>query len=286
MRLADLKGRSVAVWGTGPDGRAALRAIPSASPSRLIAVDDGPHYCDVDWTGEPAPLAGGDHAFPALVTAEVVVRSSSVPPSHPWLAQLRTRGVAVTTGNALWMTDHAAQTIAVTAGSPAAALLAHLLPALGRVVAVGGADHPLLALPAAPEYVVELSPAECADLTRSPRVAVLTSALGGLELIEHGPDLIVVDGTDVALRDAIRGRTDVNGFPPVPVAAEDSRFRIEAGQLYCSDEPLFTRDALPSPAEEDGRALCLALAVLDGLGIDVPGARDEIRTALASVKPS
>src|SRR5690349_20204366 len=96
VRLADLTGRSVAVWGTGREGRAAVRAIAPHHPSRLIAVDDGADFLAVDWAGELAglaPLAGGDHAFPALVTADVVVRSPDVAQTHPWMRELRERGV-------------------------------------------------------------------------------------------------------------------------------------------------------------------------------------------------
>jgi UDP-N-acetylmuramoylalanine--D-glutamate ligase len=72
----------------------------------------------------------------------------------------------------------------------------------------------------------------------------------------------------------------------VPAAAEDSRFRVEGGQIYCSDEPLFPRGTLRPEADDDARALCVALAVLDGLGVDVPGARDDLREAVASFEPA
>jgi threonine dehydrogenase-like Zn-dependent dehydrogenase len=44
VRLSDLKGRSVAVWGTGREGRAAVTAIAAHGPSRLIAVDDSANF--------------------------------------------------------------------------------------------------------------------------------------------------------------------------------------------------------------------------------------------------
>ena len=149
MRLADLKGRSVAVWGTDEPARAALRAVATVRPSRLLAVDDRAGYASVDWDPSLPPLAGGDHAFPALVTADVVV---GCVPGHPWLEEIRSRGITVTSGNALWMAEHAARTIAVTGSALAAPLIAHLMSAFDRRVVSGG---PLLALPEAPEYVVE-----------------------------------------------------------------------------------------------------------------------------------
>ncbi|MCM4082903.1 UDP-N-acetylmuramoyl-L-alanine--D-glutamate ligase [Paractinoplanes hotanensis] len=304
MRLADLKGRSVAVWGTGREGRAAVTAIAPHAPSRLIAVDDSANFLSVAWDGPLAalaPLAGGDHAFPALVTADVVVRSPGVPQTHPWMAELRSRGVTVTGGSALWMADHAARTIGVTGSkgkSTTSSLISHLLAALGRPNVFGGnIGVPLLDLPPAEQYVLELSSYQCADLTDSPRVAVVTSlfpehldAHGGekeyyrdkLNLLRHSPEMIVVNGSDERLRDEIRGVTDANGFPPIPAAAGDSRFRVEDDVVFCSDEPLFPRATLRLKGGHNGRNLCVALAVLDGLGIDVPGEKARLAAAVAS----
>ncbi|XVV14820.1 UDP-N-acetylmuramoyl-L-alanine--D-glutamate ligase [Actinoplanes sp. CA-131856] len=304
MRLADLKGRSVAVWGTGREGRAAVTAIAAHGPSRLIAVDDSANFLSVEWSAplaDLAPLAGGDHAFPALVSADVVVRSPGVPNTHPWMKQLRERGVTVTGGSALWMADHAARTIGVTGSkgkSTTSSLISHLLAAVGRPNVFGGnIGVPLLDLPEAEQYVLELSSYQCADLTDSPHVAVVTSlfpehldAHGGereyyrdkLNILRHHPDLIVVNGADDRLRAEIRDVTDVNGFPPVPAAADDSRFRVEDDTVYCSDEPLFPRSALRLKGAHNGRNLCVALAVLDGIGVDVPGQKDVLAEAVAT----
>ena len=304
MRLADLSGRSVAVWGTGREGRAAVTAIAELRPSRLIAVDDSANFLSVPWEGElaeQAPLAGGDHAFPALVTADVVVRSPGVPQTHPWMRELRERGVIVTGGSALWMADHASRTIGVTGSkgkSTTSALISHLLAAAGRPNVFGGnIGVPLLDLPAAEQYVLELSSYQCGDLTDSPRVAVVTAlfpehldAHGGereyyrdkLNLLRHQPEMIVVNGADERLRDEIRGVTDANGFPPIPAGADDSRFRIEDEVVYCSDDALFPRSALRLVGAHNGRNLCVALAVLDGLGHDVVGLKDELAAAVAT----
>jgi hypothetical protein len=284
VRLADLKGRSVAVWGTDASALAALRAVARAQPSRLLAVDDRADFTSVPWDDAVAPLAGGDHAFPALVTADVVVGS---PVGHPWLEDLHSRGIAVTSGSALWMADHASRTVAVTGSPVATALIAHLMAAFDRPVATG---WPLLALPTAPEYVVSLSAAECASLTDSPRVAVVTgwsssSPVTQLELLRHGPEMIVVNGADLELRDAIRGLTDINRFPPIPAGADDSRFRTEGPTVFCSDDPLFPRSSLRLPTVEAARDLCVALAVLDGLGIDVVTAKSALAEAVVAFEP-
>ncbi|MFC4064421.1 UDP-N-acetylmuramoyl-L-alanine--D-glutamate ligase [Actinoplanes subglobosus] len=302
MRLADLRGRSVAVWGTGREGRAAVIAIARHEPSRLIAVDDSANYLSVEWTGELAalaPLAGGDHAFAALASADVVVRSPGVPSTHPYMVQLRERGITVTGGSALWMAEHAAKTVGVTGSkgkSTTSSLISHLLTAVGRPNAYGGnIGVPLLDMPEADLYVLELSSYQCADLTDSPKVAVVTSlfpehldAHGGerayyrdkLNLLGYGPELVVVNGTDGRLRDEIRGVLDANGVAPVAAAAADSRFRIGDGRVWCGDEALFDREALVLKGRHNEGNLCVALAVLDGMGIDVVGERAVLEAAV------
>ncbi|GLY07444.1 UDP-N-acetylmuramoyl-L-alanine--D-glutamate ligase [Actinoplanes sp. NBRC 101535] len=302
MRLADLRGRSVAVWGTGREGRAAVTAIAKHEPSRLIAVDDSANYLSVEWTGplaELAPLAGGEHAFAALVSADVVVRSPGVPSTHPFMVELRSRGVTVTGGSALWMAENAPKTVGVTGSkgkSTTSSLISHLLAAVGRPNAYGGnIGIPLLDMPPAELYVLELSSYQCADLTRSPRVAVVTSlfpehldAHGGereyyrdkLNILRHSPELIVVNGADERLRAELRGVSDAGRFPPVPAAADDSRFRVEDDLVFCSDDVLFPRSALTLKGRHNERNLCVALAVLDGMGVDVVGERATLEAAV------
>ncbi|WP_306208429.1 UDP-N-acetylmuramoyl-L-alanine--D-glutamate ligase [Actinoplanes sp. RD1] len=305
MRLADLRGRSVAVWGTGREGRAAVTAIAAHAPARLIVVDDSVNYLSVPWEGELAalaPLAGGDHAFPALAAADVIVRSPGVPNTHPWMADLRGRGITITGGSALWMAEHARTTVGVTGSkgkSTTSALISHLLAAAGRPNVFGGnIGVPLLDLPPADQYVLELSSYQCTDLTDSPRVAVVTSlfpehldAHGGereyyrdkLNLLAHGPELIVVNGADQRLVTETLAVRDLNGFAAIPAGNEDSRFRVEAdGFVYCSDDVLFARDELRLRGAHNGRNLCVALAVLDGMGIDVLALKEELRAAVAS----
>ena len=241
MRLADLHGRSVAVWGTGREGRAAVTAIAAHGPARLLAVDDSANFLSVPWEGELAacaPLAGGDHAQGALFAADVVVRSPGVPQTHPWMAQLRARGIPVTGGSALWMAEHASRTVGVTGSkgkSTTSSLISHLLTAVGRPNAFGGnIGVPLLQMPAAELYVLELSSYQCSDLTDSPAVAVVTSlfpehldAHGGereyyrdkLNLLAHEPGLVVVNGADERLAAEVGGVTDAAGRPPVRAGA-------------------------------------------------------------------
>ncbi len=308
MRLEDLAGKSVTVWGTGREGRAAVTAIAPSGPSRLMVVDDSANYLSTPWAGELAvlaPLAGGDHAFGALAAADVVVRSPGVPSTHPWMAELRSRGVTVTGGSALWMAEHAARTVGVTGSkgkSTTSAMISHLLAAVGRANEFGGnIGVPLLDLPAADLYVLELSSYQCADLTDSPRVAVVTSlfpehldAHGGereyyrdkLNMLAYGPELIVVNGADERLMGELSNARDAQGWGPVAVGTPDSRFRVEADEwVYASDVRLFRRDTLRLRGRHNGRNLCVALAVLDGMGVDVIDQRGVLEKAAEAFEP-
>src|SRR5581483_12254990 len=117
MHLSELRGRRVAVWGTGREGVAAVNAIAPFGPAELVAVQDRVTFAATSWTGrlaELAPLHEGEAAHRALQRAEVLVRSPAIGESHPWIQELRDRKVPITGGTALWMADQAGRTIGVT----------------------------------------------------------------------------------------------------------------------------------------------------------------------------
>ncbi|TDB91164.1 UDP-N-acetylmuramoyl-L-alanine--D-glutamate ligase [Micromonospora fluostatini] len=301
MRLSDLRGRTVAVWGAGREGRAAVTAIAAHAPADLVAVDDSANFLSLPWEGPlaaAAPLVTGAEGFDRLAAADVVVRSPGVPQTHPWLVELRARGVTVTQGTALWMADHADRTIGVTGSkgkSTTASLISHLLTATGRPNVFGGnIGVPLLDLPEADRYVLELSSYQCSDLTDSPRVAVVTSlfpehldAHGGereyyrdkLNLIAHGPRTVVVNGADprlaVELGDRAAIRAGLPGSATVATGADGTPW------FHLGDRPLFPRAVLPLVGRHNEGNLCVALAVLDALGVDVVAERDTLAVAVA-----
>jgi UDP-N-acetylmuramoylalanine--D-glutamate ligase len=295
VRLADLRGRDVVVWGTGREGRAALAAIRRVGPGDLSVVADGAEATEF----EGAPLFGGAGARDRLLGADVVVRSPGVPQTHPWVGELRARGVPVTGGTALWMADHAARTVAVTGSkgkSTTSSLISHLLTAVGRPNVFGGnIGVPLLELPEADRYVVELSSYQCSDLTDSPRVAVVTAlfpehldAHGGereyyrdkLNLLAHGPELIVVNGADPRLAAELTGVRDASGRAPVDATAA---FGVDdQGYVVHRSRRLFPRSAFRLVGRHNERNLAVALAVLDALGVDVDAAAEPLAAGVAS----
>ncbi|MER5704131.1 UDP-N-acetylmuramoyl-L-alanine--D-glutamate ligase [Micromonospora sp. NPDC002296] len=301
MRLSDLRGRAVAVWGAGREGQAAVTAIAAHGPAGLVAVDDSTNFLALPWDGplaEAAPLVTGDEGLARLAAADVVVRSPGVPNTHPWMVELRRRGVTVTQGSALWMADHARRTVGVTGSkgkSTTSSLISHLLTAVDRPNVFGGnIGVPLLDLPEADLYVLELSSYQCTDLTDSPRIAVVTSlfpehldAHGGereyyrdkLNLLAYGPETAVVNGADPRLAAELGDRSVVRaGSPDTTHVATGPD---GAPWFHLADRPLFPRAVLPLVGRHNEGNLCVALAVLDAIGVDVVARKDTLAVAVA-----
>ncbi|MGW0505316.1 UDP-N-acetylmuramoyl-L-alanine--D-glutamate ligase [Micromonospora sp. NPDC003241] len=301
MRLSDLRGRTVAVWGAGREGRAAVIAIAAHGPADLVAVDDSANFLSLPWEGplaEAAPLVTGEEGFARLAAADVVVRSPGVPQTHPWLVELRRQGATVTQGTSLWMADHGSRTVGVTGSkgkSTTSSLIHHLLTAVDLPNVFGGnIGVPTLDLPDAELYVLELSSYQCSDLTDSPRVAVVTAlfpehldAHGGereyyrdkLNLLAYGPNTLVVNGGDPRLLVELGDRAAVR-------AGTAESVNVAAGPdgtpwFHRVDQPLFPRAVLPLVGRHNEGNLCVALAVLDALGVDLVERKDTLAVAVA-----
>lgn len=307
MRLADLRGRRVAVWGTGREGVAAVRAIAPVGPAELFVIQDKQTFLAQTWTPDLAalaPLHSGEPGRAALARAEVLVRSPIIGQTHPWVRELRARGGVVTGGTALWMADHAGRTIGVTGSkgkSTTTSLISHLLTAVGRPNTLGGnIGIATLDLPEADRYVLELSVYQCADLTDSPRVVALTSLYpehldwsGGereyyrdkLNVAHHGADQVVYNAHDPQLGAELAGH-DL----PLLAAGRTDTFHVAAGhdgQPWCqlAEVPLFPRSALRLAGRHNEANLCVALGVLQSVGVDCAAERDVLREAVARFQP-
>lgn len=305
MHLTDLRGRRVAVWGTGREGVAAVNRIAPVGPADLVAVMDRETFLAKTWDGplaELAPLHTGPAALDVLLRADVVVRSPVIGETHPWMIRLRERGVQVTGGTALWMADNAAATIGVTGSkgkSTTTILISHLLTAVGRPNVIGGnIGTAALDLPAADRYVLELSMYQCADLTVSPQIVALTALVpehldwAGSEaayyrhkmnVVEHGPRQVVFNAHDQRLSAELAARPGL----PLLAAGRPDTFHLTAGPdgtrwVYLADEPLFPRAALPLVGRHNGWNLCVALGVLQSLGVDCVAQRDQLADATAT----
>jgi len=309
VHLRDLRGRRVAVWGTGREGIAAAESIAPFQPSRLIAVQDKKTFLATDWSGhlaEIAPLFTGADAHRELQSIDVVVRSPSIAQVNPWIREVRARGGVVTGGTALWMAENAAKTIGVTGSkgkSTTTTVIHHLLAGVGRPSTLGGnIGIAALSLPEAERYVLELSVYQCADLQDSPRVVALTSLFpehldwsgsesgyyrDKLNVAMHGAEVIVYNGQDARLESELRGqRADL----PLVAANRSDTFHVAEGPdgrrwVYHAEVPLFSRELFKPIGRHNEGNLCVALGALQSAGVDCVAERARLAQALAGYEP-
>lgn len=302
MRLRELAGRNVVVWGSGLEGVAAANAALRQGAEVRIAVDDA-----ADGPAEVATREGdvvkavyGEAASAALLDAGVVIRSPSIPPANPTLRRLADRGVPMTTGPALWLEEHAGRAIGITGTkgkSTTSSLLGHLMQAVGMDVVVGGnIGIPLLDLPEGHDwYVAEFSSYQAATVTRSPWAVLFTSLFpehlnwhgseesyyrDKLNLAAHEPGLVLANSENQTLRALLAQVAP----PDRTLWAPSDRIAVSGPQEVCvRDGERVVR--IPAPTllgRHNLDNLCLSLLMLQRLGVDLAGTADRIRAGLES----
>ena len=291
MRFADLAGRRVAVWGYGREGRAALAALHARVPDLPVTL-----FCA---QGE-APAPAGSRArvltaapdAAALSAFDVVIKSPGIGAYRPEILEAQHNGTHFTSGTALWFAEHpAAHVIAVTGTkgkSTVSALVAHLLRALGRRVALAGnIGLPLLELldpPAAPDWwVAELSSFQTRQVP-AVDVAVINN-LHEEHLDWHGTRERYAEDK-LALASVARTLV-VNWTQPELVAragAHPHRIAFgDAGGWHVGDGAIrrgvrgvFDLAALPLQGAHNALNACAALAAVEAAGMDAVAAAPAI----------
>ena len=190
MRISQLDGRRVALWGWGGEGRAAYHAIRSRLPALALTL-----FCtdaetaDANALGDARLAIKTDASATRLSAFDVVIKSPGISPYRAEVVAAAGQGTRFIGGTGLWFAEHAgadglvARSVCVTGTkgkSTTTALLAHLLRAGGHVTALAGnIGLPLLALldpPTEPAFwIIELSSYQTGDVAASgahPEVAV------------------------------------------------------------------------------------------------------------------
>ncbi|MGI8803278.1 MAG: UDP-N-acetylmuramoyl-L-alanine--D-glutamate ligase, partial [Solirubrobacteraceae bacterium] len=274
---------AVGVWGAGREIRSLAAELAGRLPSARIAVVASDEPLD-DAVLPEARRVTGEAVAGALAACDVVVRSPGVSMYRPELAEVRARGVAVTTATALWLAETGgARVIGVTGTkgkSTTAALILHLLSAAGRPARLAGnIGVPALDLLSRPDdelSVVELSSYQIADLEVGPEVAVITNLY---------PEHVDWHGSVEAYRaDKLR----LLGLPGVSarvLCARDPLLRAEAATAWYGEpdgwdvtaagvafhgETAVAAADLPLLGEHNALNLCAALAAVAAAGVPVP----------------
>lgn len=185
MHAHELRGKRIAIWGYGREGRAALRFLRERGVEATV-LDDGAIEADV-------PLITGRAAIAAAIGSfDAVVKSPGISLYDPLIQEAKGRGVRFTSLLNLWFAEQpSCRTICVTGTkgkSTTTALITHILRSAGRsAMAAGNIGVAVTELPAAglDVAVIEVSSYQAADFDGLCDVAVLT-ALSQEHLDWHG----------------------------------------------------------------------------------------------------
>ncbi|HEU5222370.1 MAG TPA: UDP-N-acetylmuramoyl-L-alanine--D-glutamate ligase [Candidatus Lumbricidophila sp.] len=248
MRYDELIGCSVVVWGAGREGRAAYDELERRGIPASIAVTGGGEVpSDLASLTSPSGVliaVAGDAAIERLAAADVVVKSPGIAHTDPTYLDLIARGVRVTTLTDLWLHERADRVIGVTGTkgkSTTAALIDHLLRSAevtSTLVGNGGVPVTVGDDGTTAVAVTEVSSYQAADLTTSPRVAVVTSlypehlpwhgsyeqyVADKLNLVAKGAASVVIPN-----RDSVVGRAVLERLPPATPVRTPADLGIEA----------------------------------------------------------
>ncbi|MFP7722014.1 UDP-N-acetylmuramoyl-L-alanine--D-glutamate ligase [Lysobacter sp. A3-1-A15] len=302
MRISQLDGQRVALWGWGREGRAAYRAIRRALPALPLTLLCGPDEVeDARALGDPRLVIDTDAGPDRLAAFDWVIKSPGISPYRPDAVAAARRGTRFIGGTALWFAEHAgpdgiaARTVCVTGTkgkSTTTALLAHLLRSGGHVTALAGnIGLPLLELPDHPvpeAWAIELSSYQTGDVADSgarPDIAVVTNIFpehldwhgsqaryvhDKLRLVTDARPRIAVlnaqDPTVAALGRAIQA--DPGSATVVHWYGQADGWHLEGDALRRGELEVMDTAALPLPGRHNRGNLCAVLAAIEALGHD------------------
>jgi UDP-N-acetylmuramoylalanine--D-glutamate ligase len=287
VRISELEGKRVAIWGYGREGRAALAALRWRLPSQPVTV-----FCSPDEAGllremqDPALVIESSVDAEALCAHEVVIKSPGISPYTSPAADAAMHGVKFVSASGLWFAEQVpGRRICVTGSkgkSTTTAMVAHLLRAAGqRTALAGNIGLPLLELldvqPPPDAWAIELSSYQTGE-ARDVDVAVVLN-LFAEHLDWHGsaaPRTAVLNAADATLVELeVPASTRVLWFNHA------DGWHLREGSLYRGERAVLDARSLPIPGRHNRLNLCAALAAIEALGLDAV----KLAPAIASFRP-
>jgi UDP-N-acetylmuramoylalanine--D-glutamate ligase len=300
VRISDLDGRRVALWGWGRESRAAHDALRAQLPTlALTVICSDSEATEIQALEDPLLRPSLQADADALSAFDAVVKSPGISSYRPEVEQAIARGTRFIGGSALWFAEHALtatpleRTVCVTGTkgkSTTTALIAHLLRAGGhRTALAGNIGMPLLELLADAArqsqptgyWVIELSSFQTRDVAQAgvrPDVAVGLNIYPehldwhGTEaryiadklalFTEARPRIAVLNALDPVLATIQLPHSDVRWFN----AAQG--WHLRDAQLYRGDAHVMDASGIALPGRHNLWNVCAALAAIDALGVD------------------
>ena len=313
MRISQLEGHRVALWGWGGEGRAAYHAIRSRLPALALTL-----FCTEEETADASALGDARLSVETAATAErlsafaIVVKSPGISPYRAEAVAAAGQGTRFIGGTGLWFAEHAgadgrvARSVCVTGTkgkSTTTALLAHLLRSGGHVTAwAGNIGLPLLALldpPVEPAFwIIELSSYQTGDVAASgahPEVAVALNVFpehldwhgsqaryvaDKLQLLTGArPRIAVLNAGDATLA-ALGSRLASAPHPDSEVHwfGREDGWHLREDDLYRGGTLVMDTVALPLPGRHNRSNLCAVLTAIEALGLDAVALAPHART--------
>ena len=288
MRISELEGKRIAIWGYGREGRAALAALRWRLPSQPVTVFCNETEAAMLATSEAPGLSIETEVTAAKLAAfEIIIKSPGISPYTSPAADAKLAGAQFVGGTELWFAEHPLErTICVTGTkgkSTVTALIAHLLRAAGRRTALAGnIGLPLLELldvePPPQYWVIELSSFQTGDAI-APEVAVVLNLLPE-HLDWHGSEQRYIEDKLALLmrahpRRAVLNATDTR-LAALTLPADimvtwfnhADGWHLRDNDIYRGEWRILDSRLLPLSGRHNLMNLCAALATVEALGQD------------------
>ena len=306
MKISQLEGRRVALWGWGREGHAAHAAIRAQLPHLPLTL-----FCPAAEVAAAASLddalltVRSDVSGLALSAFDLVVKSPGISPYKPEAQEAAAAGTQFIGGSSLWFAAHAdadgllANTICVTGTkgkSTTTSLVAHLLRAGGhRTGLAGNIGLPLLEVldpqPAPDYWAVELSSYQTGEVARAgvrPDVAIVLNIFpehldwhgseqryidDKLSLVTAGhPRIAVLNAADPHLRALDLPHSRIVWFN------QPDGWHMRGSVVYRGDQAVCDTASSPLPGAHNRGNLCAVLAAIEALGLDAVALAPAVNT--------
>lgn len=293
LRIADLAGKRVAIWGFGREGKAAISAIRSRLPALPLTLFCSTAEVSAALAFDAAlTVRGEEPGAEALAAFDVVVKSPGISAYKPALLAAAESGLQVTSGTALWFAERPNERVVAITGtkgkSTTTALLAHLARSLGvRTALAGNIGMPLLELldENAQLWAVELSSFQTCE-AGPVELGVITS-LYEEHLDWHGSrERYVADKLKLAdvsrqllvsaMQPSLLERTARH--PERITFGTAGGWHVAQGFIRRGLQPVFDIAQLRAPGEHNALNACAALMALESMGFDALKAAPSLAT--------
>ncbi|MFN8576148.1 MAG: UDP-N-acetylmuramoyl-L-alanine--D-glutamate ligase [Candidatus Sericytochromatia bacterium] len=302
MRIQELRGKKLALWGLGSEGWSTLKMIRKKFPATQITLlNDKDIKNEMESMLQQDPfltLVTGDDIKNVINDFDIVIKSPGISSYRPEIEGAKEKGVIFTSATKLWFAEHEnAKTICITGTkgkSTTSSLVTHLLRNSDKRVTLGGNfGTPMLDMlevePKPDFWVIEMSSYQISDFDDSPYIALLLNLfpehLDWHKNVEnYYKDKVNLFANQKEGQKAIVNKMDPNTQLYLdriknPIFFNDENgFHVKDGDIYKGSEKIFLGKDVPIPGNHNLSNICAALTVVEQAGVDYKKCIDAIKT--------